>query len=276
MLSLSVLNCKKDDSDDNSTTDDDKKSVPVTVTTTDNSNRILNFSNLIIDQLNGSQSKNPTTTTTTTSNYEYNGRHIVKVTSNDGTDVSVSDYYYADMDKGILDSIVYKTNGQFTAVDRFEVSNGHIQQIAKYDANNNIVESATFSGYNGDLPQQVDLYSTTAQGAMNLSGTLTYNGNNIASLSSTGTLGQNNISLDINYNYDTKNNVFLNVETMAFPLVNEHNIASYTTQINFSGINLSKTITFNYTYNNGDFPINGTYTGTDSTSGSLEYVYEDK
>lgn len=276
MLSLSLVNCKKDKSDDSSSTDDDKKPVPVTVTSNENSSRIQNFPDLIIKQITGAQTKNPATITTTTSNYEYNGRHTIKITSNDGTDVTVADYYYADMDNGILDSIVYKKNSQFFEVDKFEVSNGHIQQIIKYDANNNIIQKAIFSNYNGDTPQQISLYAMTAQGSMNLSGTVTYNGNDIVGLSTTGTLGQNSLSMNITYNYDSKNNVFLNVETMDWPTANEHNVISSTTELNLSGMNFSKTTTYNYTYNSDDYPINETYTSTDSSSGSSEYVYDDK
>ena len=276
VLSLSMVNCKKDKSDDSSATDDDKKPVPVTITSNENSSRIQNFPDLIIKQITGGQSKNPATITTTTSNYEYNGRHTVKITTNDGTDVTVADYYYADMDNGILDSIVYKKNSQLFEVDKFEVSNGHIQQIIKYDANNNIIQKAIFSNYNGDTPQQISLYAMTAQGSMNLSGTVTYNGNDIVGLSTTGTLGQNSLSMNITYNYDSKNNVFLNVETMDWPTASEHNVISSTTELILSGMNFSETTTYNYTYNSDDYPINGTYTSTDSSSGSSEYVYDDK
>ena len=276
MLSLSLVNCKKDKSDDSSSTEDDKKPVPVTVTSNQNSSRIQNFPDLIIKQITGAQSKNPATITTTTNNYEYNGRHTIKITSNDGTDVTVADYYYADMDNGILDSIVYKKNGQFTSVNKFEVSNGHLQQITNFDDNNQIQYQTTFSNYVDGKPQQISIYAVTVAGALNLSGTLTYNGNDLTGILTSGTWGSDSATLNITYTHDTKNNVFLNVETLEWPTVDDHNIISMTNQMTISGMSFPKTTTYTYTYNSDDFPITSTYTATDSSSGSSEYVYDDK
>ena len=277
LLSVTLINCKKDKSDDSSTTIDDKKPVPVTITENNNSNRPLSFDNIdfIIKQITGEQSKNPATTSITT-NYEYNGRHYVKITKNTGSDVRVKEYYYADMDNGILDSIVYKKNGQFTAVDRFEVSNGHIQQITNFDENNQVQYQHTFSNYVGDKPQQISIYAMTVAGVLNLSGTLTYNGNDLTGILTSGTWGSDSATLNITYTYDTKNNVFLNVETLEWPTSDDHNIISTTNQMIISGTNFPITTTYTYTYNSDDFPITSTFTSTNSSSGSSEFVYEDK
>ncbi len=275
MLSLSLVNCKKDKSDDSSSTDDDKKPVPVTVTSNENSSRIQNLPNIIIKQITDVQSKNPSATSTT-SNYEYNGRHTVKITTNDGTDVTVADYYYADMDNGILDSIVYKKNGQFTSVDKFEVSNGHLQQVTNFDDNNQIRYQTTFSNYVDGKPQQISIYAMTVADALNLSGTLTYNGNDLTGILTSGTWGTDSVTLNITYTHDTKNNVFLNVETLPWPTVDDHNIISMTNQMTISGMSFPKTTTYTYTYNSEDYPSTSTYTATDGSGGSSEYVYEDK
>jgi len=274
MLSLSLVNCKKDKSDDN--IEENKKPVPVTITSNKNSSRIQNRPDLIIKQIIGAQFKNPATITTTTSNYEYNGRHTDKIITNNGTNVTEKDYYYADRDKGILDSIVYKKDGQFTAVDRFEVSNDHIQQITNFDENNQVQYQTTFSNYVDDKPQQISIYAMTVAGVLNLSGTLTYNGNDLTGMLTSGTWGSDSATLNITYSHDTNNNVFFNVETMEWPTSDDHNIISMTNQMIISGMNFPKTTTYNYTYNSDDFPITSTYTATDSSSGSSEYVYDDK
>ena len=278
ILALSMTNCKKDhSSDDNGDGDDQNvaKPVPVTTTQNDNSSPIFNLTEVIINQISGEQSKN-VATTTTVSNFEYDGRHITKVTSNNGTDVSVKEYHYADMANGILDSIVYKQNGQLNAVDRYQMSNGHIQEIATYDANNTLQQRITVSGYNGDHPSQMSIYAVTAQGPMDLSGTITYTGDDMTSISMNGTWSGYNVSLADTFSYDTKNNVFLNVETLELPYGTVHNSASVNAQLSINGSVISnETTTFTYTYDSNDFPITGTYS-TSSANGTMEYVYEDK
>ena len=281
VLSLSLVNCKKDNSSDDSSDDgggDNSsvlKPVPVTTTQNDNSSPIFNLTEAILNQINGEQSKS-VATTTTVSNFEYDGRHLIKVTSNTGTDVLVKEYHYADMSNGILDSIVYTKNGQLDAVDRYQVSNGHIQQISKYDASNTLNAQITFSGYNGDKPAQMSLYGMTNQGALNLSGNVTYTADDMTNMSLTGTIGTYNVSIDNNYTYDNKNNVMSNVETIILPVDSKHNILTITSQTSVSGTPVgSSTTTNTYTYNTDDFPISGTYS-TSSASGTMEYVYEDK
>ncbi len=272
IVSLTLINCKKDNSDNDA---DATKPVPVTVTSTDNSTTLLSLPQMIVNTINGDASKS-SMTTTTTSNYEYDGRHLIKVTSNDGQEVKIQEYYYADMDNGILDSIVYKTDGNYSGVSKYQMTNGHIEQIAEFDQNNNLVSRVTFSNYNGDKPSHVSIFSVTQNGTIDISGTISYNGDDMSSTTLSGTYASYSISISDTYTYDNKKNVFLNVETMEMPITSSHNTLSVNTQMTFNGMPLSnETITYTYNYNNKNYPISTTISGN-NTSGSMEYVYENK
>ncbi len=274
ILSLSMINCKKDNSDDGDSYT--KKTVPVQITTNDNSSTFYNLPQMIMDRINGEVTKGTTATTTKVKNYEYDKRHITKITINDGSDVKVSEYFYADKSKGILDSIVFKTNGQYSGVSKYQMSNGHIQQISTFDENGNLSGTVTFSNYNGDKPSQMSLYSVSSQGTLDISGNITYNGDDIASISLNGTFGSYSIAITETYTYDTKHAPKINVETMETPMVEKHNVLTITYQMSIGGVPYSSdTTTYTYTYNNDDFPISSTYSGS-GYSGTEEYEYDDK
>lgn len=278
ILSLAMVNCKKDkSSDDQNSETVETKPVPVTITTTDNSSTLKNLPQMIIDRINANYTKAgvTATTTTTVNNYEYDGRHIIKITSDDGTDIKVKEYYYADKSNGILDSIVSSKNGQYNGVTRYQMNNSHIQKISTYDENDDLIGSTTFSNYNGDKPTGISLYSVSSQGTLDVSGTITYNGDDISGISLDGTFASFTIGMTDTYTYDTKNAPLLNTETMEMPVIEKHNLLTITTQLSVSGVPYSTdTTNYSYTYNSDDFPETSTYSG--ASSGSLEYVYEDK
>jgi len=278
LLSLSMftfVNCKKDK---NSEDQYEEKQVPVTTTNTDNSSPLSLFEN--IQHIFNSQSADKSAlATTTTSNYEYDGRHIIKVTTTSGSDTSVRDYYYKDKDKGLLDSIVVNKNSQFVSVNRYTISNDKVAQITTFDANYQETQRLTFSNYNSDgQPGQLALFALSQSGDVNLSGSPVYTGGNLTSMSLSGSVGNyTGVVFSMDYTYDTKKNMLLNVETIEDPSRQAaNNSIMVTTDISVGGTSVSNdTVTSSYTYDNDDYPITGTYSGTGS-NGTLEIVYEDK
>jgi len=282
LLSLSMLtfvNCKKDSNSDENQYEE--KPVPVTITNTDNSTPLSLFKN--IQHVFNSQSANKSAlATTTTANLEYDGRHLIKATITTGSDTTVREYYYKDMDKGLLDSIVVTENSQFASVDRYTFSNDMVTQITTLDENYQEIQRLTFTNYNTDgLPGQIALFSVSQNGNLNVSGTPVYNGNNLTSLSLTGSLGAiTGIELSTNYTYDTNNSMTLNVETLEDPsMQSKNNVIVTTIEMSYNGSSIfNQTTTRNYTYNSDDYPVTGTYanSGSNSSNGTLEIVYDDK
>jgi len=273
LLAITFTNCKKD-SDGGNEQQDVPKPVPVTINTVDNSSRPANFTlkNLvktIHETIDQTQMKSSLQTSSTT-NYEYDtGRVLTKSTTTIGSDVYVDEYYYKDKSKGLLDSIVSKTNNAFSGVQIYTISNDKVQQIVKYDQNRQITDQITFTQYNGD---KVSTFVMNSNGTT-YNGTLIYSGDNISNfeLDVPGIL-----SMSVDYTYDDKKNPMTNVKTIVSPITVANNILTAVNHITYQGSTQNATVTYNYNYNNDNYPIQSTETSNGNISKTEEYIYEDK
>ncbi len=278
VIMLLFVNCKKDDSSDSD--ENAKKPVPVTVTTTMNSpivsplelNGLLN--DIVLNKHKNSQANSNTT------NYEYDGRLITKETVTSGSDTQVKEYYYKDRNKGLLDSIVISTNGNYGGKVLYTISNDQIQAKAFYDANNNLVEKYEYSNFNGQKPSILHIYNNSAQGALDVSGDMVYTGDNLTSMNLTGTFAGFNLTIAMNMTYDNKHLPVANVETVLDVPIYVNNALSSEAVVTMPGIStVTTTSTSTYQYNSDDYPVSSNFTitqGTNSETGTTEVVYEDK
>ncbi len=283
LFMLTMVNCKKD-SNESGEDANQSKPVPVTVTSTSSSPRpastlasLLSFEKFI-QASKSSQS-------TLTQNYTYEGRSITKVTSTSGSDIQVENFYYKDMSKGLLDSIVKTFNGQFAGKVTYESANNKITAIRYYDDTNAMYFQMTFSNYNSNgYPANVGYLYITDNGNVDLAGTITYANGNVQTVDLSGQYSGYNLTMTEQYTYDNKKQEYLNVETQLSPLIAKNNITRSEINLEVAGTSLSQSIsTYTYTYNDNDYPISSqatissTQNGT-STTGNLsqEIVYEDK
>ncbi len=273
LLAITFTNCKKD-SDDGNEQQDSPKPVPVTINEVDYSSRptTYTFKNLVktIDQVvnQNTEMKNSLQTDYTT-NYEYDtGRVFTKRTTTVGSDVYVDEYYYKDKSKGLLDSIVSRTNNAFSGVQIYTVTNDKVQQIISYDENRQMDSQISFT-YTGN---KVSSFVINSNG-IPYNGTLTYSGDNISNLllEVPGFL-----IMSVDYTYDDKNNPMNNVKTIESPITVANNVLTAVTEINYQGATDTSTVTYDYNYNNDNYPIQSTETSNGNISKTAEYIYEDK
>ncbi len=283
LFMLTLINCKKDDNNDDENTNQ-KKPVPVTITTTSSATRpvsdlkpLLSFKNLI-QASRSSQS-------TSTQNFTYDGRSITKVTTTSGSDITVENYYYKDMNKGLLDSIVRTLNGQFDGKVIYETANDHITAMRYYDNTNTMFGQMTFSNYDSNgHPSNVGYLYVNPNGNIDMTGTVTYANDNVQSLDLSGQYMGYNLTMTEQYTYDNKNIVYLNVETQLSPLFAKNNVTRLESSLEMAGSSISQSIlTYTYTYNNDDYPETSDITSiiiqngnTTTESSSQEFTYEDK
>ena len=280
---LTMVNCKKDKNNDDEDTNQ-KKPVPVTITTTSSASRptsdlkpLLSFKRFI-QASKSSQS-------TSTQNFTYDGRSITKVTTTSGSDITVENYYYKDMNKGLLDSIVRTLNGQFNGKTVYEIANDHITAIRFYDDSNMMNMQMTFSNYDSNgHPANIGYLYISTNGNIDMTGTITYSNDNVQALNLSGQYMGYNLTLTEQYTYDSKNIVYLNVETQLSPLFAKNNVTRLESNVEMNGSSLSQSSSiYTYTYDNNDYPISSDITMISSQNGttttdnsSQEFVYEDK
>ncbi len=284
ILVLSMSNCKKSSSDD-SGDESTPKPVPVTENITYDSSR--SASNIqIVDKFNKLLHPVRLLSTTATNELTYDGRHLTKITSTSGGDVTVQNFYYHDMNKGLLDSVVTMYNNQFYGKSEYTISNDHITAITTYDENRQMDTQMTFSNYSNGRPANVGMLINDGQsGNIEFAGTVTFNGDDVVNVNLTGTFQGLPVLMLETFTYDDKKSEGLNVETVMTPLGAVHNATENNITLSMSGntIYQSQTQT-TYNYNGDGYPISATsvktemdYQGsTQVTTTSKEIIYEDK
>ncbi len=278
-LLITLTGCNNDDDGPQ----DQPKPVPVTITSTDNNTRysseiqkMLDLRNLIVPAKSLSS--------TSTRSISYEGRHITKISTTEGSDISVSNYYYNDMDAGLLDSIVTIRNGEFYSKKEYDINNGQILAIREYDENREMTYQSTFSNYNNGHPLNINIQIVSQGMILDLSGTLNYNGNDVANYNLSGENQGVSITMTQSFSYDDKNNIFLNVETVESPITSEHNITENNMVLAYFNMSSQTHIQTVYSYNEENYPITSSATiesefpegGTQILTYNEEIDYEDK
>ena len=288
VLALLFTACKKDDdssgddaSSNNNNNNDDTEQVqtlPVPVKIIDNSQnpfQVISFGQALWHQTTKNSNDAKSTSTTT---IEYDGRVVLSKTTDNGSEVTVRTYYYNNAEKGLLDSIVITKNQQFEGVAKYTISNDKIQAMKMYDSGRNLVEEDTFT-YNGDKVSQFTTTLQTAYGPLNMTNVITYTGDDMTGFTVTGDFAGYPLDGNYSFDYDDKNYTELNVVTLEYPFVFEHNMLSLSSNITVAGQTYSTQNDYSYTYNTDDYPIESNYTLTNAngtTSGTASYEYENK
>ena len=253
LISLLFTNCKKDNDKDDEASEA-KKVVPTVIKNYD---------------ANG--------TLESTETYTYDGRLITKVLTVSGADTTVSDYYYNDTTKGLLDSIVSVKNGVFDGVSKYTNSNDLISRIETFDANRNLQIRQDFVHYTGDKPDQLRMLIHASQyGDINLVGTITYSSDNAETMSLTGTISGLTFNQTITNTYDTNNPPFLNVTSLFEPKINVNNVLTVTTDTSSTAGNQHQVDTMVYTCNADKYPTRVDTSEDGQNQGYVEYTYEKK
>lgn len=291
LIVLSLSNCKKDNSNGGDGNGDDSSSgpkpVPVTENISSNASRPTANQETFIDVDKLLQPvKLLSATSTSTVEFTYDGRHITKVTSTeDNGDVTVQDFYYHDMAKGLLDSIVTTTNGAFDGKAEYTITNDQVTAIKNFDDTRTMTMQMTFSNYNSDgQPGNMGVTIVDPSGNIDFTGTSTFDGDDVTNLNLTGSYSGYPLTLTYSYVYDDKNAENLNVETILNPLGSVHNITEQHIVLSIMGSAMSTTDTqTTYTYNGDDYPTQSTTTettvdsdGTSVTTTTTTITYEDK
>ena len=265
-LLLALTNCKKDE--DEPQDQEQPKAVPVSITTTDNTR----FSSEIRKLLEVGDVLDPvkSLTSTDTDSFTYDGRCITKKTTTSDGNIFVRTYYYNDLDAGLLDSIVKEKNGEFDGVTEYDISNGEILAIRKYNKYRVMTSQSLFSNFSNGHPTSISYKQKYGTGYFNISGTLNYSGSDMTGYTLTGSYLGNNVTLAKTYSYDDKKNVFLNVVTIESPLASTHNITDYTYAFSYASVDIQFNKHFEYNYNGDNYPVSSTVTVESETSGGTE------
>jgi len=280
LLTLSFIlftNCKKDNNKDK------LKPVPLRIIENTTSSNLFNFEEPYFDGVDNNRQAQ--SSSTVTFDFEYFGRLIVKkiatIEDENGTNVYVSRYYYNDINKGLLDSIVVYKNYNFFYVNRYTIVDKKITQISRYNSDYDLEFQKSFSNYNGDKPYSINIKIINIDQNITheYSGSISYDGNDVSEITMTeiGTNGMSGITYT--KSYDHKHALMLNVETKVLPYPIEHNIVSESKFIIISGQQtLSYLCNCTYTYNKEGYPVNyiKEYTGSVNLTQNAEIVYEDK
>ncbi len=285
IIALLFTSCKKNDDsssgDDSSENNNDTEQVqllPVPVTVTDDAQnplQILSFGKAIFDRaINNTKNVNVVSTTT----IEYDGRVVLKKTTNNGSDVMEKDYYYNNAQKGLLDSIVITKNQQFDGLVTYTISNDKIQNIKIYNNQRNLTEEDSFT-YNGDQLSQFTTSIQTAYGPLNMTGQIAYTGDNMTGFSVSGDFAGYTLTGNYTFEYDNKNYTELNVVTLEQPFVFLHNITHSSSSITVAGQTSNSQSSYTYSYNTEDYPSQSNHTTIDANgtvSGTTTFQYENK
>jgi len=239
-----------------SSDDDELQSFPVPVSKTTTTDDLSTYSltrNLLSQIFN--ESKNVLATQNNVT-IEYDGRIVLKKTTEDDSgNVTVQDYYYKNIENGLLDSIVITQNQVFNGVQKYVIENDRIKAIENYDADRNLIQRDEVISYNGDKVTQFSSKINTDYGFFDLTSTVTYSGDDVVSVEMTGTLNDVTFTSSLSYTYDDKNNSELNVITKEQPFHLKHNIKTHTLNSVFYGNTLSMETNYEYTYNDDDYPV---------------------
>jgi len=280
MFAMLFAGCSDDDdatSDDQNNNDDDQNTyqplpVPVTLTETDNSTYVFKQNSLFSAFESSTKNTNATATTTV----EYDKRVILKKTVDDDGDITVQDYYYKNAENGVLDSIVYSSQGTPYGTIIYTTDNDDkINKIEIVQADRSLIAEYEYT-YNGDKVDQYTWRQTFSDGTqVDVSGNVSYTGDNVGSYILTGTYDGSPITITYQYTYDDKNYVQLNVTTQEDGFTYTHNVTNQQITIDYMGSQYPFQSTYDYTYNGDNYPITvETEEDGTTTNGTIEY--EDK
>tara|TARA_R110002050_G_scaffold97971_2_gene203620 strand:+ start:5901 stop:6704 length:804 start_codon:yes stop_codon:yes gene_type:complete len=210
---------------------------------------------------------------TETTIYTYDGNKLISVDYGDGwknvytyeNEKLVREDQYADNESVAYLTLEYNTNGKLSSIKEFFLEPSNLNGAHKYILKHNNDNSINIEIYSGDFNSQTNLFTTY---------TFSYNGKNIFKIE------DDDISSPEYYNaiYDSKNGMFKNVNAIdvlnIITELSEFSAPLYGSTNNptsIAGIYHQESLdTFEYTYNDNNYPKTATY--QDSYQGSINYT----
>ena len=277
MLLTLFISCNSDNDEEDDAQQEDMKPVPVHINYTQGIDDITSFP--LLDMF-PSQNEKSIESDVESETIEYDGRHIIKSTDLEGSDVYIKNCYYKDMENGILDSIQTQKNGTYYSVRIFSYyDDGKMKMIKSLNQDRELIKTEEFLTYNGDYPFQIHTEETNPNGTITFNSTIEVENGNIVSRSSTGNMNGIDFTQTETYTYDDKNSPYINIETYLYPIISRNNALTENQNITYLNNSIQTQTTHTYTYNEDNLPVSNeaVLTGTAGNyTYNIEIEYEDK